>query len=61
MKHRSELVQIFDSLTYYYTSKDDISEVFKTEILRDIASRKGELAMYAVANDLDANMLKCLL
>lgn len=61
LKFRQELVQIFDSLTKHYQNRDDIPILYRERIVKNLSDRKGELAAFAVASDLDTEMLKCLL
>ncbi len=63
LKHRAELVQVFEQLSKYYEKNggDHLTKVEKDYILKNISDRKAELAAYAVSNDLDVDMLKCLL
>mmetsp|Transcript_30315 Transcript_30315/g.22514 ORF Transcript_30315/g.22514 Transcript_30315/m.22514 type:complete len:98 (-) Transcript_30315:7-300(-) len=61
LKHRKTLIMIFDALIKAFTNQVVLQKIDKEFILKNLEGRKAELALQAVQNDLDIDMLKCLL
>ena len=45
----------------FYNERTDINKLYKDHILKSLQSRRDELALYAVAYDMDTEMLKSLI
>jgi hypothetical protein len=61
LKHRPKLVQIFEELIQYYKNEESLDSVARDFIVQSIEGRKAELAIHAVRDDCEIDMLKCLL
>ena len=61
LKHKKDLVKIFEKLVNHYSKQEGILKHIKDGILKNLSDRKSEIALISVAYDMDTDMLKSLI
>jgi hypothetical protein len=61
LKHKKDLVKIFEKLVTNYSKQEGILKHIKDGILKNLSDRKSEIALISVAYDMDTDMLKSLI
>jgi hypothetical protein len=61
LKHKKDLVKIFEKLVAHYSKQEGILKHIKDGILKNLNDRKSEIALISVAYDMDTDMLKSLI
>jgi len=61
LEYSKQLVAIFEELEDSYKKNGLITKKQRNAIVADLQARKAEVAVYAVTENFDTDMLKCLL
>ena len=61
LKHKKDLVKIFENLIVHYSKLEGVPKHIKDGILKNLNDRKSEIALISVAYDMDTDMLKSLI